>query len=65
MLHVYNAVELIELLHRDLFTSELDSVSSKLWTLTTPSSSNIRPLYAQIVKGRNLILAEDPRLQLL
>lgn len=45
--------------------TDLDSVSSKLWTLTTPSSTNIPALHSQRVRGRDIVITEDPRLHLL
>ncbi|OAG35260.1 hypothetical protein AYO21_10531 [Fonsecaea monophora] len=45
--------------------ADLEAVVSRLWTLTTPSSANIHPLYQQNVLGREIVVTEDPRLHLL
>jgi hypothetical protein len=35
-----------------------------LWIMTTMSSANINPLHRQRIKGREIVLTEDPRLHL-
>ncbi|KAL3247856.1 hypothetical protein ABHI18_012279 [Aspergillus niger] len=55
---------LYQFLSRDLCTPELNQMASRLWVLTTYSSSNIYPLHFQKVKGREIIISEYPRLHL-
>lgn len=43
---------------------DLEELSPRLWMLSKQDSKNISPLHRQIVKGRNIICAEDPRLHL-
>ena len=50
--------------YRDLWAADLERMAPHLWVMSTQSSSNIRPLHHQKVKGRDIILAEDPRLHL-
>ncbi|KEQ81783.1 hypothetical protein M438DRAFT_399057 [Aureobasidium pullulans EXF-150] len=40
------------------------SEASQLWVLTTQSSANINPLHRQKIKGREIVITEDPRLHL-
>lgn len=57
--------ELTLYLDEELRTPELDTMAPSLWLMTTQSSAHISPLHHQRVKGREIILTEDPRLHLL
>ncbi len=57
--------QLFEYLRKDLETGELDAMSPNLWLVATHSSGNVSPLHHQAVKGRRIIITEDPRLHLL
>lgn len=48
----------------DLGTPEPDHMAPRLWMMATYSSSNINPLHAQKVKGREVIICEHPRFHL-
>lgn len=48
----------------ELLTTELDTMAPYMWMMTTQSSANINSLHRQIVKGRDLVVAEDPQLHL-
>ena len=50
--------------YRDLRAADLERMAPHLWVMSTYSSSNIRPLHHQRVKGRDIIVTEDPRLHL-
>lgn len=39
-------------------------MSSKLWWMSKQDSGNISPLHRQIVKGRKIVITEEPRLHL-
>lgn len=54
----------LSLLERELLTTELDRMSPYLWLMATQSSANINALNRQIVKGRRIIVTEDPQLHL-
>jgi hypothetical protein len=54
-----------EFLKKELTTPDLDSIAPHLWLLTTPSSTNIRPLTDQIVQGRTIVVTERPELHLI
>ncbi|KAI4165235.1 MAG: hypothetical protein LQ342_001103 [Letrouitia transgressa] len=60
-----NTPELLSYVSQDLQTPELDSFAPYLWLLSTPSYINISPLHHQLVKGRTIVLTEDPQLHLL
>ena len=64
-LKMADTAELLRFLRREYCVTDLDKVSSKLWTLTTPSGENIPPLHSQRVRGRDIVITEDPRLHLL
>ncbi|KAH6625520.1 hypothetical protein C7974DRAFT_396216 [Boeremia exigua] len=51
-------------LEDDLCSQDLETMAPRLWILTTPSSDNINALHRQWVKGREIIVTEEPRLHL-
>src|SRR5947207_2341817 len=51
-----------EFLCSDLLTPGLDDLSRYLWLVGTPCSSHISPLHHQLVKGRQITIAENPEL---
>jgi len=53
-----------EFLRKELWSADLESIAPRLWIMTTLSSSNINALHRQRVKGREIIVTEDPRLHL-
>src|SRR5277367_6199205 len=55
---------LYEFLDRDLCAPDLERMAPYLWTMSTQSSANISPLHHQKVKGREIVVTEDPRLHL-
>ena len=55
---------LLEFLIRDLCPVELEKISGSLWWMSKQDSANISPLHQQRVKGRTIIVAEDPKLHL-
>ena len=59
-----NALELSEYLEHDLCSPDLERLAPHLWMMSTQSSANISPLHRQRVKGREIVLTEDPRLHL-
>ena len=52
------------LLESELLTPELDIMSPHMWMMSTQSSANINALHRQIVKGRIILITEDPQLHL-
>lgn len=51
-------------LRREFMTETLDSLSPHLWLVATQESTHISSLRHQIVRGRNVIITEDPGLHL-
>jgi hypothetical protein len=49
---------------REYCARDLEAVASHLWILTTHSSTNVNSLHRQKVKGREIVVTEDPRLHL-
>jgi hypothetical protein len=48
----------------NLWSDDLKRIAPRLWIITTTLSANINPLHHQLVKGREIIVTEDPRLHL-
>lgn len=53
-----------EYIYKDLYAFDLEGIAQSLWIMSTQSSSNIGPLHHQRVKGREIVITEDPRLHL-
>lgn len=53
-----------QFLKKELYSKELETIAPRLWVMTTLSSRNINPLHRQRVKGREIIVTEEPRLHL-
>lgn len=61
---VTDSTRLDEFLTKEFWAQDLENISHKLWMMTTPSSSNINPLHRQLVKGREIVVTEEPGLHL-
>lgn len=59
-----DATQLRNFLYRELWAVDLERMAPHLWIMSTQSSSNVSPLHQQKVKGRKIIVTEDPRLHL-
>lgn len=59
-----DAPRLRTFLYQELWAVDLERMAPHLWIMSTQSSSNISPLHQQKVKGREIIVTEDPRLHL-
>lgn len=51
-------------LSTEFCSDDLDRVAPRLWWMSKQDSQNISPLHRQLVKRRNIILTEDPKLHL-
>jgi hypothetical protein len=51
-------------LELELCSADLDRLSHKLWMLSAMSSANVSALHRQKVKGRAIVITEDPKLHL-
>ncbi len=59
-----DAERLRSFLYRELWAVDLERMATHLWIMSTQSSTNISPLHQQRVKGREILVTEDPRLHL-
>lgn len=59
-----NEVDVLMFLHKELSTPRLDALCEYLWLISRPQGSNIDTLHRQIVKGRDIVVSEDPGLHL-
>ncbi|KAJ4135300.1 hypothetical protein NW768_004924 [Fusarium equiseti] len=57
-------IRVVEFIERELCSDILDVMSDKLWWMSKQDSGNISPLHRQRVKGREIIISEDPKLHL-
>lgn len=55
---------LFDFIRQEVWSEDLESISDRLWWMSKQDSSNISPLHRQRVKGRQIIVTEDPRLHL-
>ena len=64
LLSLSNTHDLSIFLEDDLYSQDLETMAPRLWIMTTASSANINALHRQRVKGREIIVTEEPRLHL-
>ena len=55
----------VAFLRRELLHDRLNSIAPIFWLVATQQSSNISPLHHQYVRGRQVVITEDPGLHLL
>ena len=55
---------LYQQLEKEFLTPDLDSLAPHLWLVATQSSSHIGALHEQVLKGREIVLTENPELHL-
>lgn len=53
-----------DVLYRELYAPDLETVAPRLWILSTQSSANVEALHRQRIKGREILVTENPRLHL-
>jgi hypothetical protein len=53
-----------DVLEREMMTPDLNRMAPHLWLVATPSSDHCNPLHEQVVRGRNIIITENPELHL-
>jgi hypothetical protein len=51
-------------LEQELCSQDLEKMAPYLWMMSLRSSTNISPLHRQRVKGREILITEDPKLHL-
>lgn len=55
---------LSQFLDDEFWAQDLETFAPQLWVMSTPSSTNVNPLHRQRVKGREIVVTEEPRLHL-
>jgi hypothetical protein len=56
--------KLFDFILREVWSEDLESISGRLWWMSKQDSCNTSSLHRQRVKGRQIIVIEDPRLHL-
>jgi hypothetical protein len=57
-------IRIAQFLIKEFWAQDLEATAPHLWVMSTQSSANVNPLHRQRVKGREIIVTEDPRLHL-
>src|SRR5579862_755325 len=60
-----DTAKLCKFLHQEFNLVDLERMAPRLWLMSMQSSKNISPLHRQKVKGRDIIITEEPRLHLI
>lgn len=60
-----NHKQLWDFLETEFWAQDLHQIADKLWWMTMQNSGNISPLHRQIVKRRNIVITEDPKMHLI
>ncbi|RDL41704.1 Uncharacterized protein BP5553_01683 [Venustampulla echinocandica] len=55
---------MVQFLNNEYWAQDLEKFAPYLWVMSTHSSTNVNPLHRQLVKGRKIIVTEEPRLHL-
>lgn len=55
---------MLRFLESEYCSTDLDCMAGKLWWMSKQDHTNMSPLHRQRVKGRNIVVTEDPRLHL-
>jgi hypothetical protein len=53
-----------DFVRRDIHCDRLEKMAGRLWLLSTHSGANITPLHRQSLRGRKIVVMEDPGLHL-
>lgn len=56
--------DIYDWVEQETCSSDLDRMSDKLWLMSFQSSANVSPLHRQRVKGRRIVITEEPKLHL-
>ncbi|RDW91519.1 hypothetical protein BP5796_02684 [Coleophoma crateriformis] len=59
-----NDPNIAQLLEDEVWAEDLEALAPHLWVMSTQSSKNVNALHRQRVKGREIIVTEEPRLHL-
>lgn len=64
LIQLSDSVGVLSCLEKSCVSADLEAAASSLWILSTQSGANISPLHHQRVKGRQIVITEDPGLHL-
>jgi len=64
-IYVTDTTKIQEFLRKEFLLKDLEEIARHLWMMSKQDSKNISPLHRQLVKNRNIIVTEDPRLHLI
>jgi hypothetical protein len=53
-----------QFLDKEFCSPDLEAIAPRLWVMSTQSSANVNPLHRQRIKGREIIVTEEPQLHL-
>ncbi|KAI9149092.1 hypothetical protein HJFPF1_11139 [Paramyrothecium foliicola] len=56
--------DILDCIRKELSTPKLDAMFPYLWLVASPSSDHVSPLTEQIVRGREIVVSENPELHL-
>lgn len=60
----FRSNSLYQELEKEFLTPDLDLLAPHLWLVATQASAHIGPLHEQVLKGREIVLTENPELHL-
>ena len=63
-IHINQRAKVNDFLKQEFLLKDLDEISPYLWMMSKHDSRSISPLHRQKVKGRDIVITEDPRLHL-
>ena len=61
---LHNVSSVAKYLENEFCSKDLEKMASHLWVMSTYSSANVNALHRQRVKGREIVITEEPRLHL-
>ncbi|KAI9770155.1 MAG: hypothetical protein M1840_003605 [Geoglossum simile] len=64
LISLTSSVDISKHVEKELLTKKLNNFAPHLWLVATQNSSHISSLHKQIVRGRHIVVAEDPELHL-
>lgn len=64
LISTQDELQIKQFVRQELCSDMLDAMANKLWWMSKQDSRNIAPLHRQLVKRRNIVVSEDPKLHL-
>ncbi|KAJ8063432.1 hypothetical protein OCU04_008651 [Sclerotinia nivalis] len=63
-IYINQHAKVYSFLKQEFLLKDLEEISPRLWMMSKHDSKSISPLHRQKVKGRDIVITEDPRLHL-